>query len=913
MPAPMTPEEFAELDGLFQEAVGLTGSRRRDFLDQVRRRSAALADRLDSLLEEDAGGADPLGSSVSDAAALVLATDDPLIGGRFGPYRIEKVIGRGGMGAVYLGLRDAGDFSQRVAIKTIPFGHETPGLLERFRREREILARLDHPGIARLVDGGTGPYGVPFVAMEYIEGMPLLEYVSRHGCGLQRRLELFRELCAAVDFVHRNLIVHRDLKPGNVLVDGEGRVKLLDFGIAKILDEFQEGEARTATQQRAMTPEYASPEQILGRPVTTATDIYALGVVLYELLTGQRPVPGDTTSPYALAQAIVERVPTAPSDALRRLPAREGERPGARARLVRQLRGDLDRIVLTALRKEPDRRYASVAAMAADLNNFVQGRPVSAQIDSWHYRLRKFVSRHPAATLAAVAFLVTVVVFTGLSQRQKRALAAERDRAVTAEKRAREEAASARATSDFLVKLFNTADPREPGNRGITAYDLLQAGIRDLETAQGIDPGVRADLHVNLGMALGNLGQTEQAIASLEKGVNEIDQVHGADSLEASDALHSLGDFLRQANRFDEAYDVLTRSLDIRRRRMGEDSYATADAINNLAILAVAMGKYRESDELQATSLSMIERIEGKDSVRLATPLNNMSLLKRRQGRLQEALTLAERARDLAAASTDQTAGLRARLQIARVTRDLGRVQEARAEFEDVHSALVPIFGPRHSLVLDTQREIGECAYLAGDYAEAGKIFADLERSMRDAVGERSASYAILMLHRGRLDRVLGDTAAAEARIRTALRIHLDLTGPRHFRIPVLRRNLAEVLIDEGKPAEAERELREALAVLPEAADYPYLVRARVLTTLARALRSEGRPDGVPAALDEARGIVETTVGPDSVAMGEILLQEGLADVAGGRREAGRSSLEQAGKILRARLPPRHPDLLALR
>ncbi|HXV78087.1 MAG TPA: serine/threonine-protein kinase, partial [Candidatus Polarisedimenticolaceae bacterium] len=391
-----TPERFAELDRLFQQALELEPAAREAFVARQQQRSPETGRRLREMLRADGRTGASIDEIVAAVADAFPPERDRLVGERFGPYRAERLLGRGGMGAVYLGERIEGDFAQTAAIKTVRFGLESPQLLDRFRREREILAQLDHPGIARLLDGGPGPHGLPFVAMEYVDGLPITEYVRREKCGLVRRLELFAELCDAVAFVHRNSIVHRDIKAGNVLVTREGRVKLLDFGIAKLDDAFDLA-GLTRTEQRPMTPEYASPEQVLNQPITTASDIYSLGVLLYELLTDVRPVRLTSREPYAMAKAIVDQIPALPSQAASPLPPWQ-----------RRLRGDLDRIVMTALRKEPERRYASVTALADDVRRYLAGRPVSATADVWHYRLRKWLGRHPVAGAVAVIFLVTV-------------------------------------------------------------------------------------------------------------------------------------------------------------------------------------------------------------------------------------------------------------------------------------------------------------------------------------------------------------------------------------------------------------------------------------------------------------------------------------------------------------------------
>ena len=319
-----------------------------------------------------------IGDAIRDAASTVSVLWEPAPGDRFGPYRILHALGRGGMGAVYLAERDDDQFRMTVAIKLMRSNLVTHETLERFKTERQILASLDHPNIARLLDGGAAPNGTPFVVIEYIDGEPITDYCRRHELSIRDRIRLFRKVCSAVQYSHQNLIVHRDLKPGNILVTKDGEPKLLDFGIAKLLDPA--ASSQTQTNARLMTPDYASPEQVRGEPVTTATDIYALGVLLYELLTGTASLQSrQTTDTYAIEQAICTEEPTRPSTTRR------------------ELRGDLENILLMALRKEPARRYASAEQFSEDLRRYLEGYPIVARQDTWSYRTSKFVRRNKAA------------------------------------------------------------------------------------------------------------------------------------------------------------------------------------------------------------------------------------------------------------------------------------------------------------------------------------------------------------------------------------------------------------------------------------------------------------------------------------------------------------------------------------
>ncbi|HTY41403.1 MAG TPA: serine/threonine-protein kinase [Thermoanaerobaculia bacterium] len=408
----MTPERWREVKGLFDRAMELPEAERAVFLDAERLRDPALAAEVARLLDAHAAAGEFLERPALDQVRLVAPPE--AAPERIGPWEIEREIGHGGMGTVYLAARSGDGFRQTVALKIVRRGMDTDFVLERFRGERRILAGLDHPGIARLLDGGSTETGAPYFVMEYIDGRHLLEDARARDLSVPERLRLFLPVCDAVAYAHRHLVVHRDIKPSNVLVTADGVPKLLDFGLAKLLRPDADGaDGRTETALRLLTPDYASPEQVRGEPVTTATDIYSLGVVLYELLTGNRPYRATGRSPEAIARAVCEEEPARPSA------------------VAPSLRGDLDNVVLMALRKEPERRYASVEQFAEDVRRYLDGRPVAARKDTLRYRTGKFVTRHKAAVsvTAAAALLLagaTVAAFQQAREARRERAAAER-------------------------------------------------------------------------------------------------------------------------------------------------------------------------------------------------------------------------------------------------------------------------------------------------------------------------------------------------------------------------------------------------------------------------------------------------------------------------------------------------------
>ncbi|HEY9442190.1 MAG TPA: serine/threonine-protein kinase [Gemmatimonadales bacterium] len=410
-------DRFQRCEELFHAALALEGAAREAFLEEACATDRGLRAEVERLLSAHARAGDFIGSPAV-APPATWAGAEEWAGRRIGPYSIVRELGRGGMGAVYLAERADGQYQHRVALKLIKRGMDTEQVLTRFRSERQILASLDHPNIARLLDGGSTDQGLPFFAMEYIDGEPIDTYAGRAGLSVEDRLRLFLQVCGAVAYAHQNLVIHRDIKPLNILVTSEGTPKLLDFGIAKVLHPGGE-ETSTVTSMRLLTPEYASPEQVEGRHATTVSDVYALGVVLYELLTGRSPYRLRSRTPQEVVEAVRTTDPERPSQA------------GDDEKVRRRLRGDLDTILLTALRKEPARRYQSVEQFGADVRRHLEGMPVLARPDTFGYRAGKFVRRHRvpvAAGSLVVLALVAGTVATAYQAHQARVAQARAER-----------------------------------------------------------------------------------------------------------------------------------------------------------------------------------------------------------------------------------------------------------------------------------------------------------------------------------------------------------------------------------------------------------------------------------------------------------------------------------------------------
>ncbi len=542
----MTPESWQQIKRIFDEAVELAPSEQGLFLDAACGPDAALRREVERML-----AADPADDLEESAFSLFDRGEEVTFRGRrVGRYRILEEVGRGGMGAVFAAVRDDGEFEQRVALKVIKSGLSTTTIVRRFRHERQILASLEHPNIARLLDGGMSDDGLPFYVMEFIEGEPIDEYCRSRDLGVRERLELFRQVCAAVSYAHRRLIVHRDLKPSNILVTGEGRAKLLDFGIAKVLSQKESGAQSTATQLGLMTPDYASPEQFRGETVTTATDVYSLGVVLYELLTGAPPYDLRGLRLDQMLKVVCETEPPRPSQAVtgRRAsdlqtrpltdgadddarPARAAPPPPA-TRHPQSLRGDLDNIVLKALRKEPERRYESVEQFAEDIRRHLSELPVSARPDTFAYRASKFVRRNRVGVVAAS--LIFLALIAGILGTAYQARVARRERA-RAEKRFEQ----VRKLANNVVFKYHDAIASLPGataTREMLVKDATEYLDNLSQDAQD-NPALAQELalaYLKIGNVQGqtnvaNLGDSGGALASYRKSVGILEELSRRD------------------------------------------------------------------------------------------------------------------------------------------------------------------------------------------------------------------------------------------------------------------------------------------------------------------------------------------------------------------------------------------------
>ncbi|HET9211796.1 MAG TPA: serine/threonine-protein kinase [Thermoanaerobaculia bacterium] len=702
-----SPELFRRARAPFEEIVELAGPERAARLAELTRDDPELAAAVGRLLaaDESAGGflEEPAAAYVPSVLEEVegLAAGEPRVGEEIGPYRTVALLGRGGMGEVYLAERADGQFEQRVALKLLRRGMDSEESLRRFLRERQVLARLEHPHIARLLDGGRAADGRPFIVIERVEGEPITRWCAARGSSMEERLRLVITCCEAVEVAHRNLVVHRDLKPSNVLVNAEGQVKLLDFGIAKLLAEDEEVTQLTRADAAALTPAYAAPEQILGGAVTTATDVYALGVMLYELLTGALPHDRRAGSTAELALKVSRETLVPPSAAVRRALV-----PTAEPRLARRLQGDLDTILLKALHRDPLRRYASAAALGEDLRRHLAGRPVKARPDTLGYRVAKLIERHRMGVAAAV--LIALSLLGGLA-----AALWQWRRAEAAVVRAEANARQAERVKGFVISLFREADPlrrNQARERDATAGELLQAAVDRLDRELEAEPEVRAQLLLDFAFVYGNRGDLDRALSLAERSLALYRAATGEGSPEVAESLSAISDMLTSKRDFPAAEAAGREALAIQERVFGVDSLEAAQAASRLLVIEIHRENPEEGLLLCRRVLETYTRELGPDDPATALQTMNLGVVQVSLGRYAEAEeTLEDAVSRLSAAHGPGHTKVGFALQnLAEAVLRQGRPREAAALLERAAAILDAQLGPEHSMAAAVREELAQ-------------------------------------------------------------------------------------------------------------------------------------------------------------------------------------------------------------
>jgi serine/threonine-protein kinase len=818
----MTSDRWAAVQELFHQALQHPSPARSNFLNQACQGDDQLrADVLSLLAAHEGEG--PVGR-LDDSAPGVTPPLEWI-----GPYRLVRRLGEGGMGVVYLAERAGEGFSQFVALKLIRAGFADPRLQERLAEERRLLARLEHPGIARLIDGGSTAAGQPYYAMEFVEGSDLLHYCNERALPLEARLKLFIQICETVHYAHQQLVLHRDIKPGNIWVTPDGHPKLLDFGLAKALENEDRGDATQTAPW--LTPAYAGPEQLSHGRVSILTDVYALGVVLYELVTGVRPYDVEGLSPAELTRVVCEAVPRAPST-------------------VSSVEGDLDVIVLKALAKEPERRYGSAAEFADDIRRYLQDEPVLARPDSLMYRLSKLVQRHKATVAAAIAVVVFLIGGLGAALWQARA-------ANTAQLRAEAALRQSEDVSEFLVGLFEASDPEATFGDTVAARELLRRGVAEAERLEG-QPIIQARLLVTLGRVYENLARYDDAERLYERALAQRRAALGPVHIEVAENLDRLGTLYRRVGRYGAADSVYRAALDMKISLLGPEDPAVAQTLYFLGFLMPYLGRLEEGERYYRRALAIQQGAQPPDPKRFDTMIQLATTLTRRgnpdeaEGLLRDALAL-RTASDGADAVTTAEAktyladfldGVRQdhaeaeRLYreavdvfrtnpeagINRLTHATGGLADAAdalgrsGEAEALLRGLVDLqrgrFGPHHPSVAWAKANLAEFLQRHGRLAESEVLYREQIAILGQALGPEGGAMAGAV---GRLATLMTDQGRyreADSLFKVAIPMRERVSGPQHPLLALALVDYADLLTRSRRFTESEAVLVRALDIL---------------------------------------------------------------------------------------------------
>jgi len=810
-----TPERWKRIKTVFEQVLELPLAERAAILALETKSDPELRLEVQRLLDAEENAATFL-----EKPFLPQMTS---VGQEIGPYRLERLLGRGGMGQVFLASRQDGTFDRKVALKLLRPGFNTEELLRRLHTERQILAQLQHPNIAQMLDGGSTSWGDPYFTMEYVEGLPITQFCDQNHKTLKERLALFKTVCEAVHYAHQNLIVHRDLKPSNILVTADGTVKLLDFGIAKVLAK-DGREVLTQTASQVMTPEYAAPEQIRGEAITTAADVYALGILLYELLTGQRPYSLREQALQEVVRIINEAQPSRPSDrvtdplAIATLPKLGEDKNRLPSQLRRMLRGDLDNMVMMALRKEPVRRYASAEAFYTDIERFLKGEPVSARPNTAGYVIQKFALRHKKGVGIAFAVLLIGIIF-----------AFWHDYRITQERNhALDEAARATAVQNLLVGLFEKADPAQARGLDLSAREILDMGARVADEELAAQPHVKVEVLRVLGEVYSKLGEDTQAEIVLKNANRVLMQSIKAPHTAIARFYATWGEWNQNMGYYAVADSLYRAANTMFRTLHAEEQPEFADLTHKRAYLAHDQGKMAEAEQLYQEALALRKQLYPPQHPKVALSLNDYGGYLMNVGRYVEAKRMMEEAlriRRVVYGEEPHPELAESLYNIGYLHFEMDEPEKAIPYYQRTLAIEEKLYVPDHVEIATTLNNLGGALLLCDRYDEA--------------------------LHA----------------LSRALIIQQAELPPEHSNIAVTRRNLGLTYLGQNKLAEAEQQLRLAVASKNNAGTY-YL--GIDLTLLARIQVQRQQFQEVENHLRTAEKLIRKNLPPDHYRLSEV-------------------------------------------
>jgi serine/threonine-protein kinase len=840
----MNRERWERIQHLFHEVVDLPEPQQRPFLETACGADRDLVLEVESLLAEDARKESLLEGGVANVAHDLLeqSGSEAITGHQLGPYRLVRELGQGGMGVVYLAERE--DLGNLVAIKILRDAWVSAARRERFLSEQRMLAQLSHPSIARLYDANTLPDGVPWFAMEYVDGVSLIAYCRERKSTVRERLQLLRSVCEAVQYAHQHAVIHRDLKPSNILVKGDGSVRLLDFGIAKQLEELDSPDDQTRTGVRLMTPAYAAPEQIRMEPARVQTDVYSLGVILYEMLTGRLQFDLTNRTPGEAETIVTGQQPEKPSDAAQET----GLLPLLRSKSAW---ADLDVLCLSAMHNDPGRRYPSVEALIRDLDHFLANEPLEARPDSVRYRLAKFVSRNRRAVAAAtIGFLVVlgVVIFFTLR------LAIARNAAVA-------EAARTQRVQKFITNLFEGGDKEAGPADTLRVVTLVDRGAQEARTL-GAEPEIQAELYLTLGSIYQKLGKFDQADSLLSASLDQRKRLFGANSRQAAESLVSLGLLRADQARWEEAERLVRDGLATAKRNLpaahpdiakatlalgkvlagrGDTKHAIqildevvrlrsspgnspsdlAAALTELANAHFYAGHYDDSDSLNQRALAIYRQVYGEQHPLVAAGLINLGSSQFDRGNYQQAAQFERQALAINEAwyGKDHPETASTETILGRALMFSGSYDQAVDLFERALAVQEHVYGPVHPRVASALNELGGAALRHGQLDQAIARFTRMEEIYKQVYHDHHYLIGLALSNLASVYLEKKDYNRAEQLFRESVRRYSETLPPEHMFQGIARVKLGRTLLREGRFADAERESRTGYEILAKQAN----------------------------------------------------------------------------------------------
>jgi serine/threonine-protein kinase len=815
---------------MYRVAIEREPQQRAAYLDQACAGDAVLRAEIESLLvsHDDAEHFIETPAFARPLRGVAEQNGGRIEGRHLGSYQLIREIGRGGMGAVYLAQRADEQYQKLVAIKVVRRGLDTEDILRRFRNERQILASLEHPNIARLIDGGTTDDGLPYLVMEYVEGTRVTDYCHDHQLPTNERLRIFRTICAAVQHAHQNLVVHRDLKPSNILIMADGTPKLLDFGIAKVLtpDASELGLERTGTELRVLTPDYASPEQVRGERLATTSDIYSLGVVLYELLTGQRPYRVTAASPQELARVVCEQAPTRPSEVIADVELRDGTSDGQKPviRNPKSLKGDLDNIVLMALRKEPQRRYESAAQFSADIQRHLDGLPVIARKDTFKYRATKFVRRNRVGVAAAAIILLSLLGGIVATVWQARATAQQARVAASQARAAEQEKARAESINAVLEQMLNYSNPvlNSSGKNGAetTMTEVLDQAARRLEGEEFKNqPEIKAELERIIGSTYYGQGQYALGREHMQEYIELERRLYGAHDPRALAAASMWAALLFGRGEMAEAERLFREVLPAMRTAQQENKIKAElllEALISFAYLRRTQGDSHEAETLFREALALGPQVPTEARYSMGVTQSTLASTLADQGRFDEALQTAREA-----VTETRQRGNTDRPDLGFSLTVLGGFLSDKSDFLQADGVLreaEAIFRqrlkPSHLWLGDNLRNQAISFYRQNRLAEAQDKVTETLKIYRESFGVHYDNYPTALITQGLILNKTGKSKEGETILREAIRLRTESLPKDHFWVAVANDALGECLTTQKRFAEAEPLLVESYSTL---------------------------------------------------------------------------------------------------